>query len=273
ASIAHALGIENIVHDSPEDSPPDLQRLEQALRTDASISHVAIVHCETTTGMLNPIDAVGRIARNYDCAYIVDAMSSFGGIPCDIHELQIDYLISSANKCIQGVPGFGFVIARHASFRMLAENKIRARSLALDLYDQWHTMESQGGKWRYTSPTHTVRAFRQALNELAAEGGVPARHARYRENQRLLAEGMARAGYRSFLPDDCQSPIITAFHYPEEPRFDVRALYDKLKSRGFVIYPGKVSTAPTFRIGTIGEVYVADVEALVAAVAEIQSGI
>ncbi len=267
ASIAHALRIQNIVHDSPEDCPPDLERLEQALRTDPSITHVAVVHCETTTGMLNPIQAIGAIVKKYECTYIVDAMSSFGGVPCDIDRLHIDYLISSANKCIQGVPGFGFVIAKRDTFRALTENKrIRPRSLSLDLYDQWQTMENGGGKWRYTSPTHTVRAFRTALSELADEGGVPARFERYTENQRVLADGMRQAGYRPFLQDEYQSPIITAFHYPGVAGFEFRTLYDRLKQAGFVIYPGKVSTAQTFRIGTIGEVYVADVEALLAAI-------
>ncbi|MCR9142972.1 MAG: 2-aminoethylphosphonate--pyruvate transaminase [bacterium] len=268
AGIAHALGIENIVHDSPEDAPPDLERLDQALRTDPSITHVAVVHCETTTGMLNPIQAIGEIAHKYDCVYIVDAMSSFGGVPLDVRELGIDYLISSANKCIQGVPGFGFTIARHASYQMLAENKIRPRSLSLDLYDQWQTMENLGGKWRYTSPTHTVRAFRQALIELAAEGGIEKRSQRYIANQSALVQGMERAGYPAFLSVENQSPIITAFRYPADPAFEFRGLYERLKSAGFVIYPGKVSTAPTFRVGTIGEVYIEDVQALLAAIGD-----
>lgn len=272
AEIAHTLQIENIVHDSPEDSPPDLERLEQALRADASITHVAVVHCETTTGMLNPIEAIGAIARKYNCVYIVDAMSSFGGVDCDIHNLGIDYLVSSANKCIQGVPGFGFVIAKHSAFSLLEKQKIRPRSLALNLYDQWHTMETQGGKWRYTSPTHTVRAFRQALTELADEGGIAARNRRYVENQRTLVAGMATAGFQAFLAPRYQSPIITAFRNPAHSGFDFRAFYESLKAAGFVIYPGKVSSAPTFRIGTIGEVYVADIEALLVTVRKISAG-
>ena len=261
--IARRLGLPCIVHDSGEVSPPDTERLRQHIENDPTITHVAAVHCETTTGMLNPAREIGRIVRSAGRTFILDAMSSFGGIPMDAGELAADYLISSANKCIQGVPGFGFVIAKRA---VLEQTKGRARSLSLDLFDQWQTMETGGGKWRFTSPTHTVRAFHQALAELDAEGGVAARFERYRNNQRTLVEGMTQLGFVPLLPDPLQSPIITAFLTPDAPAYDFNRFYQRLKQRGFVIYPGKVTDLETFRIGNIGDVDVEDIRRLISAV-------
>ena len=186
-------------------------------------------------------------------------MSSFGGIPLDVHELGIDFLISSSNKCIQGVPGFGFIIARRSE---LMRCKGVARSLSLDIYDQWETMEKGNGKWRFTSPTHVVRAFKQALTELIEEGGVEARYARYCANHRVLVEGMRSLGFQTLLDDAIQSPIITSFLCPKAD-FDFKAFYLKLKEKGFVIYPGKISKADTFRIGNIGDVHPDDFRRLV----------
>jgi 2-aminoethylphosphonate-pyruvate transaminase len=197
--------------------------------------------------------------------YLVDAMSSFGGIPVDMHGIGADFLISSANKCVQGVPGFGFAIARREELESMEG---RARSLSLDLYDQWETMEKHSGKWRFTSPTHVVRAFAEALRELDGEGGVHARHARYRENQRLLVTGMQQLGFDCFLPREYQSPIITSFHSPQHPSYDFKRFYEELKSRGFVIYPGKVTSVDTFRIGSIGDIDSSDIQRLLGAVRE-----
>lgn len=231
------------------------------------MTHVAVVHCETTTGVLNPLDAIAGIVKSHGKTLIVDAMSSFGGVPIDMSALGIDYLISSANKCIQGVPGFGFVIARRS---LLEGCKGVARSLSLDLYDQWATMEKGHGKWRFTSPTHVVRAFLQALSELDAEGGIAARHTRYAENHRTLVRGMRALGFRTLLPDEWQSPVITSFYYPTED-FNFKDFYDKLKAKGFVIYPGKISQADTFRIGHIGDVRPADFTRLVQAIGELRA--
>jgi 2-aminoethylphosphonate-pyruvate transaminase len=264
AEIARRCGIAHAILNGDECIPPDLNRLEASLQSDPGITHVAVVHCETTTGMLNPVEAVGRVVKARGKCFIVDAMSSFGGIPMDLEAIGADYLISSANKCIQGVPGFGFVIARQSA---LAQTQGRARSLSLDLYDQWRTMEDLGGKWRFTSPTHVVRAFSQALHELEAEGGIEARHARYVENHRLLVEGMQRLGYQTLLPAPWQSPIITAFLCPQAEDWQFKRLYDDLKERGFVIYPGKVTDRDTFRIGNIGDVHAADIQRLIGAVA------
>ncbi len=258
--IAERLRIDHVELAQPEIEPTNIDRVRSLLAEDPAITHVALVHCETTTGMLNPAKEVGRLAREHGKVFILDAMSSFGGIPYTMEDFEVDYLVSSANKCIQGVPGFGFVLARH---ECLAATEGYARSLSLDLYDQWRDMEDHHGKWRFTSPTHTVRAFSQALDELDAEGGVEARHLRYQENHRVLVEGMRGLGFATLLPDEQQAPIITAFHYLDAPEFTFQGLYDQLKRRRFVIYPGKVSQAATFRIGNIGHVFPDDMRLLV----------
>ena len=237
----------------------DPAAIDEYLTVHKEVTHVSVVHCETTTGVLNPLAEIAAVVKRHGKTLIVDAMSSFGGVPIDMAELSIDFLISSANKCIQGVPGFGFIIARRS---LLEQCKGVARSLSLDIYDQWETMEKGHGKWRFTSPTHVVRAFMQALTELKEEGGVAARHARYCENHRTLVEGMRSLGYKTLLPDEWQSPIITSFYYPSTS-FDFQSFYLSLKAKGFVIYPGKISQADTFRIGNIGDVHPDDFRTLV----------
>ncbi|WP_413430980.1 2-aminoethylphosphonate--pyruvate transaminase [Crateriforma spongiae] len=264
--IARRLSIDHTECWLGETRVADPADVRQALQDDPAITHVAIVHCETSTGMLNPIESIGAVCRQMGKVYIVDAMSSFGGIPMSMESVGADFMISSANKCIQGVPGFGFVIADRDR---LSETVGWARSLSLDLYDQWSEMESKGGKWRYTSPTHVVRAFVQAMDELDAEGGVAARHQRYCENHRRLVDGVAAFGITALLPAAIQSPIITSFLYPDVDGFAFGDFYQALKQRRFVIYPGKVSDAQTFRIGNIGHVFPEDIDQLVAAIAEV----
>ncbi|MEQ8637258.1 2-aminoethylphosphonate--pyruvate transaminase [Gimesia maris] len=256
AQIARCLKIPLQELSFSETEAPELAQIRVTLAADSDITHVAMVHCETTTGMINPAQEVGKLVHAAGKDYILDAMSSFGGIPLSMEEFHVDYLISSANKCIQGVPGFGFVIANR---QKLEQTKGMARSLSLDLYDQWNEMEHKGGKWRYTSPTHVVNAFLQALDELDAEGGIAARHARYQENQSTLVTEMQKRGLQTLLPRELQSPIITSFYYPEPPSFQFNQFYDELKQRRYVIYPGKISQAETFRIGNIGHVFPADI--------------
>lgn len=261
AQISSILGISYYLLESAENVLPDLTILKDTLAENTDITHVAAVHCETTTGLLNPIAEIGRIVNEAGCTFIVDAMSSFGGIPIDMNEIPADFLISSANKCIEGVPGFAFVLARHESLQ-----KARyARSLSLDLHAQWHGLE-ENGQFRFTPPTHALLAFRQALSELQDEGGVPARHQRYEANHSELIAGMTALGFSCYLPAHLRSPIITSFHYPDHPCFDFTAFYNRLNELGHVIYPGKVSSADCFRIGTIGRIFVADVLALIAAI-------
>jgi len=262
--MAKILGINHTALSFGEVTAPTAAHLEAALTADTSITHVAFVHCETTTGMLNPLADLARVTKAHGKVLIVDAMSSFGGIPMDLGELGVDYLVSSANKCIQGVPGFGFIIAKRSALEMCEGN---ARSLSMDLHDQWKVMDS-GGKWRFTSPTHVVRAFYQALDELEEEGGVAARATRYTENHRILVDGMRSLGFDTLLPNEMQSPIITSFLYPN-PNFDFKAFYEAVKAKGFVLYPGKISAADTFRIGNIGEVYPDDMRRLIEVVESI----
>ena len=239
------------------DAIPQADAIEEALKADPAITHISMVHSETTTGILNDIAAVGEVAKKYGKKFIVDAMSSFGGVDIDMPALGITYLISSANKCIQGVPGFSFIIAKEAD---LKETKGTARSLSLDVYAQWETMEQDGGKWRFTSPTHVVAAFHKALEELRAEGGIAARHERYARTNAALREGMEALGFTAYINKDVQGPIITTFLYPETMSFDFQDMYAFLKERGYVIYPGKLTAQDTFRLGNIGEIYDEDVQ-------------
>ncbi len=245
-----------------EDTHANPQALEALLAKDASISHVAAVHCETTTGILNPIAELGRVTRQHGLSYIVDAMSSFGALPIDFEDAGIDYLISSANKCIEGVPGFSFVICRRQA--LLACEGI-ARSLSLDLLGQFKSFE-KNGQFRYTPPTHSILAFARALDELEAEGGPPARCARYTRNQETLVTGMKALGFQPYLDPAVQSCIITSFLFPSDPEFTFDAFYRRLSDKGFIIYPGKISQADTFRIGSIGRIFEADIQSLLAAV-------
>lgn len=258
----HGISYDMLAFDETEQV--SVSYVDDYLSHNAEITHVAVVHCETTTGVLNPLKEIAHLVKMHGKKLIVDAMSSFGGVPLDVHELGIDFLISSANKCIQGVPGFGFIIARCSE---LLHCKGVSKSLSLDIYDQWEAMEKGHGKWRFTSPTHVVRAFKQAMDELAEEGGVEARHNRCCENHRVLVDGMRSLGFQTLLPDEIQSPVITSFLYPYAD-FNFKTFYTQLKERGFVIYPGKISQADTFRIGNIGDVHPEDFRQLIEIIRE-----
>ncbi|HVP46199.1 MAG TPA: 2-aminoethylphosphonate--pyruvate transaminase [Bryobacteraceae bacterium] len=230
-------------------------------------THVAVIHCETTTGLLNPVEEIGAAAARAGAVYIVDAMSSFGAIPVDLEAAHADFLISSANKCIEGVPGFAFVLARRPA---LLAAKGRARTLSLDLHAQWAGLESDG-QFRFTPPTHVLLAFRQALAELEAEGGVQGRAARYRRNHEILAEGMAKMGFKPYLAAEDQSYIISTYFYPRHPGFHFEEFYTQLSDLGFIIYPGKLSQEPCFRIGTIGRLEPEDIKRLLGTIGDIMN--
>lgn len=261
--MAEVLKINHRVIMTPEKEAYSVNNLEEILKEDKEITHVAFVHCETTTGILNPLEQLSEVVKKHNKTLIVDAMSSFGGIKIDVEGLGIDFLISSANKCIQGVPGFGFVIAKKES---LEKTKGQARSLSLDLYDQWDAMEKGNGKWRFTSPTHVTHAFYEALKELEDEGGVEKRFERYNGMQKKLVEGMKELGFTTYVKEELHSPIITTFGYPKNKQFKFKDFYDFLKTKGFVIYPGKLSDEDTFRIGNIGDIRLEDIERLLCAV-------
>jgi 2-aminoethylphosphonate-pyruvate transaminase len=212
--------------------------------------------------MINPIEEIGQIVKNHRKVYFVDAMSSFGAVPFDFEKCSIDFLVSSANKCIEGVPGFSFAIFRRD---VLLASEGWARSLSLDLLMQWQGLEANG-QFRFTPPTHSILAFQQALRELQAEGGVEGRAKRYRDNFQALVAGMRDIGFSEYLRPELQGTIITAFHYPNDPHFQFEEFYTRLSDKGFVIYPGKVAITDCFRIGNIGHLFASDVHALLAAV-------
>jgi 2-aminoethylphosphonate-pyruvate transaminase len=225
---------------------------------------VAVVHCETTTGIINPIETYGEIVRRHHCTYIVDAMSSFGAYPIDLAACGIDYLVSSANKCIEGVPGFSFVLARTAA---LKATRGYARTLSLDLLAQWEGLEGDG-QFRFTPPTHALLAFQQALRELEWEGGVLSRGQRYWLNYDITLTAMQKMGFRPYIEASQRGYIITSFYYPNHPNFSFQNFYERLSAKGHVIYPGKLSHADCFRIGHVGRLNSADVRALMTAIAE-----
>lgn len=262
--ILKTLRIEHVVLECPEDEVPDLAAIEATLHADPPISFVAVVHCETTTGIINPIREVGELARQAGSTYFVDAMSSFGAVPVNLAECSIDYLVSSANKCIEGVPGFGFVIARKEA---LLGTEGYARSASLDLLSQWRGLEANG-QFRFTPPTHALLAFHEALLELEEEGGVAGRAARYRANYETLIAGMRAMGFEEYLAPEKQGHIITSFRYPTHPNFTFDEFYARLNEMGYVIYPGKVSNADCFRIGNIGRIFTNDVRDLLRAIRE-----
>ena len=250
------------VHETAEDTPPDLGALDRTLAEDSAITHVFAVYCETTSGIRNPIEAIAEITKRHGRRLLVDAMSAFGALPLDAHETPFDAVAASSNKCIEGVPGLGFVICRRDA---LAATKGNATTLVLDLHDQWQGFE-KNGQFRFTPPIHVIVAFHQALEEFFAEGGVEGRGGRYADNCRVLIEGMRALGFSTLLPDDLQAPIIVTFHMPADPAFEFQAFYDGLKERGFVIYPGKLTVADSFRIGCIGRLYPRDMRAALDAV-------
>jgi len=262
AQIAKTLRIETETIVVREALPIDVEQVEAVLARDPGITHVGTIHCETTTGMLNPVEALGRAVRRFGRVFVVDAMSSFGGMPVPVDDWRIDFLISSANKCIQGVPGFGFVLARRD---LLKKSEGRARSVSLDLISQWKGLEADG-QFRFTPPTHSLLAFWQALEELQAEGGVAGRASRYAANKKALSEGMNKLGFEPYLKPEHQSCIITSYRYPKHPKFSFQEFYERLSAKGFAIYPGKISDADCFRIGTIGNIFPTDIGALLEAI-------
>lgn len=231
-----------------EDVPNDPASVDAALEADPGLSHVFVVHCETTSGILNPVAEIAAVVARHGRKLVVDAMSAFGAIPLDAREVPFDALVASSNKCIEGVPGVGFTIVRESLIERCAGN---APSLTLDLHDQWQSMQ-RNGQWRFTPPTHVIVAFDQALREHQEEGGVQGRGARYANNCRILVDGMRRLGFQTLLPDALQAPIIVTFHMPADPAFVFETFYDYLGEQGYVIYPGKLTVAESFRIGCIG---------------------
>eukprot|EP01137_Pigoraptor_chileana_P008089 Opistho-2@54455 len=264
--IADVLGIKTEFLEFPEDKKTDLAAVEEALKKHP-ITNVAIVHCETSSGVINPIEEVGKLVRKYrpDAFYFVDAMSSFGGVELDAKAANIDFLVSSANKCIEGVPGFSYALC---DVEKLNKCKGNSRSLSLDLYEQNAGLD-KSGQFRFTPATHSMLAFHKALQELDAEGGIPARAARYSENRRIIREGMRELGFKELLDDTHKGYIITSFHYHKDSKFNFEDFYSRLNAKDLVIYPGKTTKADCFRIGSIGHLFPADMKTLLVAIKEV----
>jgi 2-aminoethylphosphonate-pyruvate transaminase len=238
--------------------------VEEALKADPSITHVAQVHCETGTGILNPLPDIAQACARHGRGLIVDAMSSFGAIEIDVSKYPIDAIVAASGKCIEGPPGMGFVLVRKA---VLEKSQGNSHSLAMDLHDQWTYMQKTT-QWRFTPPTHVVAAFRAALDQFLAEGGLAARGARYQKNCDTLIDGMASVGFRMFLARNVQAPVIVTFHAPADPAYDFKAFYEKVKARGYILYPGKLTQVETFRVGCIGAIDSNEMRNVVSAVAE-----
>jgi len=259
----HSIPLIELNYD--ENQLPDLSQIEAALDADPQITHVAVIHGETTTGLLNPIDEIGAIAAYHNKVFIVDAMSTFGAYDIDLGEQNINYLISSSNKCIEGIPGFSYVLAKRSD---LEKCKNQARTLSLDIYDQWLGLNING-QFRFTPPVQSLLAFNEALNELAKEGGIASRAKRYAENNSILISGMEKLGFKTFLPENIRSYIIISFLYPSHPNFSFEVFYSKLNEKGYVIYPGKLSKVDCFRIGNIGQLFFFDIQMLVDAIEKV----
>lgn len=248
--ICKAIGRAAVELAIPEDQPASAAAIEAALAADPSITHVAQVHCETGAGVLNPLPEIAQLCARLGKGLIVDAMSSFGAIEIDARTMPFDALVAATGKCIEGVPGMGFVLVRKD---VLEASEGNSHSLALDLYDQYAYMQKTT-QWRFTPPTHVVAAFRAALDQYLAEGGQAVRGARYRRNCAALIDGMRELGFRPFLRPEVQAPIIVTFHAPDDPRYDFKTFYAKVRERGYILYPGKLTQVETFRVGCIGAI-------------------
>ena len=246
-----------------ESQPVSPAALEAQLQADPSITHVMLIHCETGAGVLNPLQAVADVCERHSKGLLVDAMSSFAALEIDARKTRFDALIAASGKCLEGVPGMGFVFIRKA---ILAGCEGQSQSLAMDLYDQYQYMEKTT-QWRFTPPTHVVVALAEAIAQFEAEGGQPARLARYTRNYETLVRGMAALGFKPFLDPAVQAPIIVTFHAPADPKYDFKAFYAAARARGFILYPGKLTTVETFRVGCIGAIGPTEMEQAVHAVA------
>lgn len=261
--ILKILGREAVELPTAEDCPFDPVAIESALVADPRISHVALVHCETGTGILNPLPEIATAVARQQRGLIIDAMSSFGAIEIDARTMPFDALIAASGKCLEGVPGIGFVIAARAKLETSVGN---CHSLAMDLHDQWTYMH-RTSQWRFTPPTHVVVALHEALTQYQEEGGLAARGARYRANCDALTQGMARLGLRPYVHAQVQAPIIVTFHAPQHAAYDFQVFYQGVRERGFILYPGKLTQIETFRVGCIGALKPQDMLHVVEAIA------
>lgn len=264
ASICDILGVDHTVDESPEEEAIKVEALDARLQCDRAITDVAVVHCETTTGVLNPLAEICELVAARGKRLLIDAMSTFGALEIDSAKIPFDALVAASGKCLEGVPGIAFVILRKDWLEKAGGS---ARSLSLDLYDQWRYM-SQTGQWRFTPPTQVVAALDQALGELESEGGVVARGRRYKRNCNVLIRGMRALGFQTLLAENVQAPIIVTFSPPNQAKWRFEAFYNGLRRRNYEIYPGKLSEIESFRVGCIGNLGQAEIQGFLAAARE-----
>ena len=240
----------------------DLNKIQNLINENKDLTHIFSVYCETTSGILNPIQSISELSKKNNISFFIDAMSAFGALPLDIKTTYFDAVAASSNKCLEGVPGVGFILVRKS---VLQNSKNNSHSLSLDLYDQWESME-KNAQWRFTPPTHVLAAFNQALIEHKKEDGTKGRYKRYKKNCKIICDGMAKLGFKQLLPNEVQAPIIITFLQPKVQNFDFKKFYNSLSDKGFLIYPGKLTVADTFRIGCIGNLYEKDMNEAILAV-------
>jgi len=254
-----------IDYEVAEHETHDLNKIKEIIELEADLTHVFGVYCETTSGILNPIQEIANLVAEKKLSFFIDAMSAFGALPLSCNNLQFDAVAASSNKCLEGVPGVGFVLVKN---NVIKNTKGNCHSLSLDLYDQWQAME-KNKQWRFTPPTHVLAAFNQAIQEHEKEGGVEGRHKRYTNNCKIICEGMKEIGFKQLLPNDLQAPIIITFKQPENSNFDFQKFYNALSEKNFLIYPGKLTVADTFRVGCIGNLNEKDMRDTINAVKEV----
>ncbi len=263
--ICEVNGRDFLTLETPEDTPPSPEQVASCLNDDPAITHVTAIHCETTSGILNPIAEIASVVAEAGRELIIDAISTFGALPLSVDEVECAAIVASANKCLEGVPGVGFAIVKQD---VLTASVGNATSLSLDFYDQWQYLQSTG-QWRFTPSTHVLAALAQALVEHEQEGGVAGRGSRYQENCQALVEGMQALGFKSYLTDDLQAPIIVTFLKPDDKNFEFEDFYSKLHAHGFAIYPGKLTKVDSFRVGCIGHITKIDIENAVKTIGEV----
>ena len=251
-----------ITYEVAEHEIHNLNKIQNLINENKDLTHVFSVYCETTSGILNPIQSISELSKKNNISFFIDAMSAFGALPLDIKTTYFDAVAASSNKCLEGVPGVGFILVRKS---VLQNSKNNSHSLSLDLYDQWESME-KNAQWRFTPPTHVLAAFNQALIEHLNEGGTKGRYQRYKKNCKIICDGMEKLGFKQLLPNDLQAPIIITFLEPKVQNFDFKKFYNSLSDKGFLIYPGKLTVADTFRIGCIGNLYEKDMNEAILAV-------